>query len=31
MFVADLLDIITFLLGLPFSLISLLLNVFFGA
>lgn len=31
MFVAGLLDIITFVLGLPFSLIALLLNLFFGA
>ena len=31
MLIANLLDIITFALGLPFSLISLLLNIFFGA
>ena len=31
MFIADFLDLLTFVLGLPFSLIGLLLEVFFGA
>lgn len=31
MFIAELLDIVTFVLGLPFSLIALLLSFFFGA